>query len=54
MYAYSYGSFVAKPHNILHVPTSHDHDSMVALIMALPATLDLRTVNLSDYPEFFI
>lgn len=54
IYGYEYDSFVAKPRNILHVSTSNSHDAISNLVLNLPINLGLRTVNLADYPEYFI
>ena len=50
--------YVAKPRNILAVPTElarHYHYKLfIGLVAGLPAHVDLRTVNIQDYPEFFV
>lgn len=43
-----------KPQHVLYVDRPHTKTAMHQLITNLPWTLDLRTVNLDDYPEFFI
>jgi hypothetical protein len=43
-----------KPMNVLVVDRPHDILSIRQLILSLPLNLDLRTVNLDDYPEYFI
>jgi hypothetical protein len=48
------GPSVVKPRNVLIVPTGTDFKSIVALLTALPWSVDLRTVDIADYPEFFI
>ena len=50
--------YVAKPRNILVVPYHLarlvHYKSILQFIESLPPTLDLRTVNIGDYPELFI
>ena len=43
-----------KPQHVLYVDRPHTKTAMHQLIANLSWTLDLRTVNLDDYPEFFI
>lgn len=50
--------YVAKPRNILVVPYAlaryYHYTLFQAFVADLPATLDLRTINIQDYPEYFI
>lgn len=55
---YHSARYVAKPRNILVVPTKlarqYDYKIFLALVKYLPTNLDLRIINIQDYPEFFI
>ena len=43
-----------KPQYVLYVDRPHTKTAVHQLIANLPWSLDLRTVNLDDYPEYFI
>lgn len=43
-----------KPQNVLYVDRPHHESDIHKLMCNLPWELDLRTVNLDIYPEYFI
>lgn len=45
---------VVKANNVFIDTNNHDPNAIVDLLYSLPANMDLRTLDLGDYPEFFI
>lgn len=43
-----------KPQNVLYVDRPHSRATIHQLMVSLSWEMDLRTINLDDYPEFFI
>lgn len=43
-----------KPQNVLYVDRPHHESDIHKLMCNLPWNLDLRNVNLDNYPEYFV